>query len=103
MSPIAVRVAYEVDSEVQWTNAESGRLPEEDKRQMERYQENVEILLTKKDGTVIDLSNAGGSLKPKDGKTYGVKSTTLDEVVPIEELASISVGGVAYAISENGG
>ena len=60
LSPVAVKVDYTVDHEVQWSDAPSGRLPAEDSRQMERYFENVEILLTKTDGTVIDLSASGG-------------------------------------------
>ena len=36
---------------------------------MQRYFENVEILLTKTDGTVTDMSNAGGSIKPENGVT----------------------------------
>ena len=99
VSPVAVQVAYEVDSEVVWSDAPSGRLPEEDRRQMERYMENVEILLTKTDGTVMDLSLSGGSIAPRDGKTYCTKGEVLNEIIPLEELASISVGGVVYPIS----
>lgn len=100
LSPIAVRVSYEVDSEVQWSDGPDGRLPEEDRRQMERYLENVELVLTKKDGTVIDLSlSAGGSIRPEDGKTYCVKGTVLDEILPLEELESICVGGILYPVS----
>ena len=99
VSPVAVQVAYEVDSEVVWSDAPSGRLPEEDRRQMERYMENVEILLTKTDGTVMDLSLSGGSIAPRDGKNYCTKGEVLNEIIPLEELASISVGGVVYPIS----
>ena len=98
VSPIAVRVAYAVDSEVQWSNAPSGREPEEDSRQMERYFENVEILLTKTDGTVIDMSNSGGSIKPEHGVTVCDKGEVFEEIIPLDELASISVGGIEYPI-----
>ena len=70
----------------------------EDARQMEQYLENVEILLTKTDGTVIDLSNAGGSIGPEDGKTVCSKGEVFDEILPLEELASVSVGGVEFPI-----
>ena len=36
VSSVAVKVDYTVDSEVVWSNAPSGRVPEEDHRQMER-------------------------------------------------------------------
>lgn len=98
VSPVGVRISYEVDSEVQWSNAPSGRLPEEDRIQMERYLENVEILLVKKDGAVIDLSNSGGSIKPEKGKTYCTKSNVLDQLLPLEELDSVQVGGISFSI-----
>ena len=66
--------------------------------QMERYLENVEILLMKKDGTVIDLSSSGGSIKPENGKTYCTKSNVLDQLLPLEELDSIQVGGIRFPI-----
>lgn len=73
ISPIAIRISYEVNSEVRWSDAPSGRLPEEDRRQQERYMENVSILLVKKDGTIIDMSLSGGSIQPRDGKTNCIK------------------------------
>ena len=67
---------------------------------MERYLENVEILLTKTDGTVIDLSSSGGSIKPENGVTVCTKGSVMEEIIPLEELASISVGGVVYDIPQ---
>lgn len=99
VSPVAIRVAYTVDSEVQWSDAPSGQQSDADTREMQRYFENVEVLLTRTDGTVIDLSNAGGSIKPDHGTTVCVKGGVLDEIIPMEEIASISVGGIIYPIS----
>ena len=59
----------------------------------------MEILLTLTDGTVIDLSNAGGSIGPEDGVTVCSKGETFSQVVPMEEMASISVGGVVFPIT----
>lgn len=98
VSPVAIRVAYTVDQEVQWSDAPSGRLSDEDSRETQRYFENVEILLTKADGTVMSVPN-GGSIKPDHGTTVCVKGGVLDEIIPLEELASISVGGITYPIS----
>ena len=99
LSPVAVKVDYTVDHEVQWSDAPSGRLPAEDSRQMERYFENVEILLTKTDGTVIDLSASGGSLKPENGVTVCGKGQVFEELLPLEELESIRVDAIVYPIS----
>lgn len=101
LSPLAISVAYEADSQVQWSNAESGKLPEEDNREYERYQGNIEVLLTKKDGTVLDLTMTGGSLSPENGKTIGVKGTVFDQIIPLEDMESISVGGIVFSIEDN--
>jgi len=98
VSPLAVQAAYTADSEVVWSGAESGHQDPEDARQMQRYLENVEILLNKTDGSVVDLSNCGGGIRPEDGVSVCYKSRILDEIIPLEEMASISVGGVVYEI-----
>lgn len=98
ISPVAIRVAYTVDSEVQWSDAPSGKQSDEDRRQVEQYLENVEILLTRADGTVAAIPT-GGSIKPDNGATVCVKGGVLDEIIPLEELASVSVGGVVYSLS----
>lgn len=101
VSPVAVKVNYTVDSEVVWSNAPSGKQSAEDSRQVQRYLGNVEILLTKTDGTVIDLSASGGSIKPQDGTAVCSKGQVLDEIIPLAELESISVGGVVYPIPQS--
>ena len=83
------------------SDAPSGRQDPEDARQAERYLENIEILLTKTDGTVVDLSGAGGSICPEDGVSVCSKGKVFDEIVPLEDMASISVGGVVCEIPHN--
>ena len=61
--------------------------------------ENVEILLTLTDGTVVDLSNAGGSIEPEDGTTVCSKGEMFSQVIPMEDMVSISVGGVVFPIT----
>lgn len=98
ISPIAVKVDYTVDTEAVWSNAESGRVDPEDAPQMQRFLENVEVLLTKNDGTVMDLGNSGGSVHSEKGVSVCTKSRVFDEIIPLEDMASISVGGVVYDI-----
>lgn len=60
----------------------------------------MEILLTLTDGTVIDLSNAGGSIGPEDGVTVCSKGEVFSGAfLPMEDMASISVGGVVYDLT----
>jgi hypothetical protein len=63
-----------------------------------RYLENVEILLTKTDGTVMDLSTSGGSIRPEDGVSVCSKGQVMEEIIPLAELESISVGGIVFPI-----
>ena len=102
VSPIAVRAAYTADEAVVWSDAPSGRQDPEDGRQAQRYLENVEILLTKTDGTVVDLSLSGGTISPDAGQDVSrcVKGQVLEEIIPLDELRSISVGGVVYDIPQ---
>lgn len=100
ISPIAFSVSYDVDEEVHWSNESSGRLPVDDKLQWELFSENVQIVLTKKDGTLLDLStHSGGSVGAREGFTHCVKSAVFGEVIPLEELESITVGGIVYPIN----
>lgn len=98
VSSVAVRVAYTVDSEIQWGDTPSGRLSEQDREAQRRYFESVDVLLTKADGTVVSIPT-GGSIEPDNGVTVCVKGGVLDEIIPLEELQSISVGGIVYPIS----
>ena len=100
VSPIGVRAAYTADKALVWSDAPSGRQDPEDTRQMERYLDNVEILLTKTDGTVLTLDNCGGKIMSNEEKAIALctKSRVLDEIIPLEDMASISVGGVVYEI-----
>lgn len=99
VSPVAFKVDYTVDSEVRWSDSGSGQQSEADSREMQRYFENVEILLNKTDGTILDLSGAGGSISPDHGTTVCSKSNFFSEILPMEEIESIRVGGVEFPLA----
>ncbi|MDO4269581.1 MAG: DUF4179 domain-containing protein [Eubacteriales bacterium] len=94
LSPIALRVDYTVDSELQWEDAPSGRETDYNAAQSKKYFEDVSIVLTKTDGTTLDLTYAGGSIAPENGKTVCQKGDLFSEVVPLDEIASLTVGGI---------
>ena len=100
VSPIAVRTAYTADEAVIWDDAPSGRQSPEGRRQSGRFMENIEILLTKTDGTVIDLSGSGGGITPDYEANISrcTKGQVFDEIILLEDMASISVAGVVYDI-----
>ena len=41
----------------------------------------------------------GGSIKPDHGVTVCDKGEVFDEIIPLEELESISVGGIVYPLN----
>lgn len=99
LSPLALRVDYTVDSEVQWDeNAQSGRQSDHDSAQMQKYFESVQILVNKADGTNIDLSYAGGSISPGGGKTVCQKGDIFSEIVALEDVVSVTVQGIEIPV-----
>lgn len=54
----------------------------------------MQVLLELKDGREIDLGYwAGGSITPGDDKTIFTKSSIFDEVIPVEDMVSVTVCG----------
>ncbi len=102
LSPLALRVDYTVDSEVQWDeNAQSGKQSEHDSEQMKRYFESVQILVNKADGTSLDLSLAGGSISPEGGETICQKGDIFSEIIPLEDIESITVQGIEIPVQQS--
>ena len=96
-----LKVNYTVDEELQWSQAENGQVSQEETEQERRF-ENVEILLTLTDGTVLDLAESGfgGSVAPGDGVTVCSRDMVFSQIIPMEDMASISVGGVTFPIPQ---
>ncbi|MFQ9127296.1 MAG: hypothetical protein ACLR4Z_11550 [Butyricicoccaceae bacterium] len=79
LSPIGYNIAYTVDDEVQFEDAESGRAPASHRDTWKEF--TGEQFITLKDGTTIDLAS-GGSMDPEDGKTYCVRQGTFEAHSP---------------------
>lgn len=99
VSPVAVQVRYHTDAKVPWTDPDGNQLDPTQRLKAERLLESIEIKLTKTDGTVLDLSNAGGGITTENGKTICFKGDLLETLVPLEEMSSISVGGIVYPLA----
>lgn len=102
LSPIALLVDYTVDSEVQWDeNAQSGQMSDHDSAQIGKYIEDLQIVVNKADGTSLDLSNyAGGSLQREEGKTVCQKGDMFSEIIPLEDVVSLTIGGVEIPVQQ---
>ena len=58
--------------------------------------------MTLTDGTVLDLAESGfgGSVAPGDGVTVCSRDMVFSQIIPMEDMASISVGGVTFPIPQ---
>lgn len=95
ISPVAIYVQYKTDGRVDLrTDAADGREPWETARCLD----DVSIVLKKKDGSILDLTKLGGSINPAEKETVCTKSGVYREIIPIEDIESISVGGTDIAV-----
>ena len=85
---------YTVDGEE--IPQESGREPAGVHSTWESY--SAKLLVTKTDGTVLDFSDCGGSMDPHDGKTVCTRQGTFDTVIPLEDIASVTIGDVTVPV-----
>ena len=98
ISPLSFTVNYTVDQEIQWSDSESGKRNPADAAQEARFFENIPVRLTKTDGSVLDLSNSGGSIRPENGTTICTKSGQFDEILDLKDVASITVGDIVFPL-----
>jgi len=98
LSPLSLQVSYTVESEMPEIEAESGREPEEMHQTVAQYFDNLELLVELADGTVLDLSDAGGSVHTEDGRTLCTKGAVFEEIHPLEEIVSVTVGEVVLPV-----
>ena len=94
ISPIGYHVVYDENGEE--VPQESGREPAGVCSTWESYA--AKLLVTKTDGTVLDFSDCGGSMDPHDGKTVCTRQGTFDTVIPLEDMASVTIGSVSIPI-----
>ena len=108
ISPIGYHVVYTVDGEAKFDtvytefgeeipyDTESGQEPASMSTTWESY--SAKLLVTKTDGTVLDFSDCGGSMDPHDGKTVCTRQGTFDTVIPLDDIASVTIGSVSIPI-----
>lgn len=106
ISPIGYHVVYTVDGEATFDTLydengeeiprESGREPASVSSTWESY--SAKLLVTKTDGTVLDFSDCGGSMDPHDGKTVCTRQGTFDTILPLDEVASVTIGDTTIPV-----
>lgn len=106
ISPIGYHVVYTVDGEATFDTLydengeeipqESGQEPASVSSTWESY--SAKLLVTKKDGTVLDFSDCGGSMDPHDGNTVCTRQGTFDTILPLDEVASVTIGDTTIPV-----
>lgn len=100
ISPIAIKANYTVSEIPNWSNSGSGKMPEQDQKEMYKFLESMELIITKSDGTTIDLTEySGGGLSPEKDVTFGYKGTVLNEILPLNNIVSVTVGDIVIDIN----
>lgn len=59
---------------------------------------DIPVQMKKTDGTVLDFAETGGGVDREDGKVFAFKGAVFPEVIPLEELESITINGTEYRI-----
>ena len=88
-------VDYTVDSEVTW-NYEAD--PQHDHQEYDRYFGALPLLIHLKDGSVVDMTYAGGSVDPVEGKTVCQKGEVFETILPPEDVVSVTVGDIEIPV-----
>ena len=70
-----------------------------DQEQSYRFFESLPISVNFTDGSVLDLSHAGGSIGPENGKTVCQKGGFFDEILDLSTVESVSIGGLTLPVA----
>lgn len=104
ISPIAVHIGCEFQSDLLTASDLEEDTEELENQRMEIIEQlqQIPVILTKTDGTTINLTNGNGfNLSANETTNYLSKGGVLNEITPIEDMQSISIGDITYDIPHN--
>ena len=90
ISPLAVRVDYTTDKQSPQDTQTSALSIDEDSL----GEADIPLTLQKTDGTVLELHLGGGTKAAHSGQIQCHKNGLLPEIIPLDEIQSITFGGV---------
>ena len=94
ISPLGIRIDYTVNEEALLDQGESGRVSDAAADKTDQFTQ-FPVTLTKTDGTVVDLyATLGSGMQVKTDKTLCNKGGLFDAIIPLEDIASVTVGDV---------
>ena len=100
ISPIGYHVVYTVDGEATFDTRydENGEEIAQESVSSTWESYSAKLLVTKKDGTVLDFSDCGGSMDPHNGNTVCTRQGTFDTILPLDEVASVTIGDTTIPV-----
>ena len=96
ISPIGYNFTYTVAEQAKFEDAPSGKAPQSQRDTWDAF--SVPLSVTLKDGTVIDLNSTGGSMEPDNGETVCTRMGTFDTILPLDEVASVTIGDTTIPV-----
>ena len=92
VSPLGYRFEYTLNDKARFDEAPNGKSPDQHGQEWAKF--DVPRSLNLSDGTVYDLSEGGGSIDTTGDKTICIRSGVFDEIIPLEKIVSVNIGGV---------
>lgn len=74
--------------------------PSEIKKDSNFYLSDMELFITKADGTIIDLSYAGGGMTFHSDYTTVHKGTVFEEILPLSDVVTIQIGDIEVDVAK---
>lgn len=96
ISPLSITVKSSFDTIIDWEDdVQSDPFAEYDQMPTGRQAISVPLSITLTDGTVMDLNgNVSSSIGDEDGKTRCVRVSRFEKILPLDTIASITIGDV---------
>ena len=100
ISPLSIQVDYTVWEELLWDHQDQvdGQMSEHDREQSYRFFESLPVQVNFTDGTVLEVTGAGGGIRPEDGRTVCQKGRVFAEILDLSTVESVTVGGITLPV-----
>ena len=102
ISPIGLQLTYTFADAIPYPEQESGRESQEAEEWSALVFGSASMELHLKDGTTLSIQDTGGhSSVDGHGAMHCTKGETFDQIIPLEDMESITICGVTFPIEAN--
>lgn len=96
ISPLGYRFEYTLNDKAHFDDAPDGKSPDQHEQEWLKFDVPRSVKLT--DGRIISLADGGGSINTESDHAVCIRSGVFDEIIPLEKIASINIGGVEIPV-----